>query len=55
MMIDSHAHLISADTAAYPRRTADGMAPATDTAEPMTVERLLAEMDANSVDHAVLV
>lgn len=55
LMIDSHAHLISADTAAYPRRPASGTVNAADLSAPMTVERLLAEMDANLVDRAVLV
>jgi len=54
-MIDAHAHLISGDTHAYPPAPPGGSLNPADFEEPMTVERLLDEMDAASVAQAVLV
>lgn len=54
-MIDSHAHLISGDTARYPPSPPSGVINDADFEDPMTVERLAGEMDAAGVDKAVLV
>ncbi len=54
-MIDSHAHLISGDTQRYPPAPPGGSVDPADFAAPMTVERLLGEMDAAGVARAVLV
>ena len=54
-MIDTHAHLVTGDTGNYPPAPPSGALNPGDLDDPMTVERLLEEMDANSVDKAVLV
>jgi L-fuconolactonase len=54
-MIDAHAHLIAADPIAYPPAPRNGAAKLEEIANPMTVERLLEEMDRNDVRRAVLV
>jgi L-fuconolactonase len=54
-MIDAHAHLIAADPIAYPPAPRNGAAKLEEIANPMTVERLLEEMDRNGVQRAVLV
>lgn len=54
-MIDTHAHLVTGDTTAYPPAPPSGSLNPGDLDDPMTVERLIGEMDANGVDRAVLV
>ncbi len=54
-MIDTHAHLVTGDVANYPPSPPSGQLAPGDLDDPMTVERLLADMDANGVDKAVLV
>ncbi len=54
-MIDAHAHLISGDTKTYPPAPPSGEINPASFDDPMTVERLLREMDAAQVDKAVLV
>jgi len=54
-MIDAHAHLISGDTERYPPAPPSGTINPTDFENPMTVERLLREMDATGVERALLV
>ncbi|MCW3838317.1 amidohydrolase family protein [Sphingomonas canadensis] len=54
-MIDTHAHLVTGDTAAYPPSPPSGALNPGDLDDPMTVERLLGEMDASGVEKAVLV
>lgn len=54
-MIDTHAHLVTGDTANYPPAPPSGQLNPGDLADPMTVERLLADMDATGVAKAVLV
>lgn len=54
-MIDTHAHLVTGDTAAYPPSPPSGALNPGDLDNPMTVERLINEMDANGVGKAVLV
>ncbi len=54
-MIDSHAHLVTGDIAHYPPAPPSGALNPGDLDDPMTVERLVGEMDAHSVSHAVLV
>lgn len=54
-MIDTHAHLVTGDTANYPPSPPSGELNPGDLDDPMTVERLLGEMDAAGVDKAVLV
>lgn len=54
-MIDTHAHLVTGDTASYPPSPPGGTLNPGDLDNPMTVELLLAGMDANGVDKAVLV
>lgn len=54
-MIDSHAHLVTGDTAAYPPAPPSGEFNGAELDNPMTVGRLLEEMDANGVEKAVLV
>lgn len=54
-LIDTHAHLVTGDTAAYPPSPPSGALNPGDLDDPMPVERLLAEMDATGVDKAVLV
>lgn len=54
-MIDTHAHLLTADTTAYPPSPPSGALNPGDLDDPMTVERLLCEMDACQVERAVLV
>lgn len=54
-MIDTHAHLVTGDTRAYPPSPPSGALNEGDLDDPMTVERLLGEMDATGVDQAVLV
>ncbi len=55
LVIDTHAHLVTGDRQAYPPAPPGGTVNEADFAEPMTVERLLCEMDANGVEKAVLV
>lgn len=55
MMIDTHAHLVTGDARAYPPSPPSGTLNPGDLDDPMTVERLLGEMDAAGVDKAVLV
>lgn len=55
LLIDTHAHLVTGDTKAYPPAPPSGEFNPGDLDDPMTVERLLGEMDANGVDKAVLV
>lgn len=54
-MIDTHAHLVTGDTAAYPPSPPGGMLKLDDLHNPMTVEQLISEMDRNGVSKAVLV
>jgi predicted TIM-barrel fold metal-dependent hydrolase len=54
-MIDTHAHLVTGDTGAYPPSPPSGAINPGDLDDPMTVERLIGEMDATGVDKAVLV
>lgn len=54
-MIDTHAHLVTGDTVNYPPSPPSGVFKPEELQDPMTVERLLEEMDANGVDKAVLV
>ncbi|MBO9604249.1 MAG: amidohydrolase [Novosphingobium sp.] len=54
-MIDTHAHLLTGDTKAYPPSPPSGSYDPADLENAMTVERLLEEMDATGVDRAVLV
>lgn len=54
-MIDTHAHLLTGDTAAYPPSPPSGEFNPADLDDAMTVERLLEEMDATGVDKAALV
>jgi L-fuconolactonase len=54
-MIDSHAHLISDDAMRYPPAPPSGEVKPEELANPMTLKRLLGEMDQNGVSHAVLV
>jgi len=54
-MLDAHAHLISGDLDRYPPAPVDGELDPAIFQNPMTVERLLAEMDATGVDQALLV
>lgn len=54
-MIDTHAHLVTGDTQAYPPSPPSGALNPGDLDDPMTVERLIGEMDAAGVDRAVLV
>lgn len=54
-MIDAHAHLITGDMTAYPPAPPSGVLDTDTFANPMPVERLLAEMDDSSVDKAILV
>jgi len=55
VIIDTHAHLIAADSAAYPPAPPNGIVKPEELENPLTVERLLAEMDRNGVARAVLV
>ncbi|MEO0030876.1 MAG: hypothetical protein RIS94_634 [Pseudomonadota bacterium] len=54
-LIDTHAHLVTGDIAAYPTSPPSGALNPGDLDNPMPVERLLAEMDASGVEKAVLV
>lgn len=54
-MIDTHAHLVTGDTQAYPPSPPSGSFNPGDLDDPMTIERLLGEMDGAGVDQAVLV
>jgi L-fuconolactonase len=54
-MIDSHAHLVTPDTQAYPPAPVGGALDVGAFDDAMTVERLIEEMDANGVAMAVLV
>ncbi len=54
-MIDTHAHLVTGDTQNYPVSPPSGELNPGDLDDPMTVERLIGEMDQNGVDKAVLV
>lgn len=54
-MIDAHAHLISNDTINYPPAPPGGTVNPADFENPMTVERLLSDMDGAGVTHAALV
>ncbi len=54
-LIDTHAHLVTGDTQNYPPNPPSGALNPGDLDDPMTVERLLGEMDQNGVDKAVLV
>ncbi len=54
-MIDTHAHLVTGDTAAYPPAPPSGKLISRELDDPMSVERLLEEMDASGVAQAVLV
>lgn len=54
-MIDTHAHLVTADVRHYPPSPPSGALNPGDLDSPMTVETLLEEMDATGVDKAVLV
>ena len=49
MYFDSHAHLVSADQAAYPPNPVSGKLTPGEFDDPMTVERLIAAMDAEGV------
>ncbi|MEO9132532.1 MAG: amidohydrolase family protein [Sphingomonas sp.] len=54
-MIDTHAHLVTGDTEAYPPSPPGGVLKPEHMNDPITVERLLDEMDASGIDKAVLV
>ncbi len=54
-MIDSHAHVASDDPAKYPPAPPSGQLKPGELDDPLTVERLLAEMDKAGVEKAVLV
>ena len=54
-MIDTHAHLVTGDTDRYPPQPPSGAINPGDLDNPTTVERLIDDMDASGVDHAVLV
>jgi len=54
-MIDTHAHLVTDDVKNYPPSPPSGSLNPVDLDNPMTVERLLEEMDGAGVDKAVLV
>lgn len=54
-MIDSHAHLLTADTEKYPPSPPSGELKPGEMDDPMTLERLMADMDKAGVDKAVLV
>lgn len=54
-MIDTHAHLVTGDTENYPPSPPSGELNPGDLDDPMTIERLLAEMNAAGVEKAVLV
>lgn len=54
-MIDTHAHLVTGDVERYPPSPPSGRLNPGDLDNPMSLERLLAEMDAQQVDKAVLV
>jgi L-fuconolactonase len=55
MLFDCHAHLIADDPRRYPPAPLSGQLRPDDLENPMTAERLLREMDANSVERAVVV
>lgn len=54
-MIDTHAHLVTGDSANYPPAPPSGQLNPGDLDDPMTVERLLSDMDEAGVSRAVLV
>jgi len=54
-MYDSHAHIISGDQAGFPPLNADDPAVAAKLGAPFTAEKLLAAMDAEGVDKALVV
>lgn len=54
-VFDSHAHLITADTQAYPPSPMHGKMRAIDWTEPFDADRLIAEMDASGVTRACAV
>lgn len=54
-MIDTHAHLVTSDTQSYPPSPPSGELKPGELDNGTTVERLLAEMDENGVEKAVLV
>lgn len=54
-MIDSHAHLISADVAQYPPAPLSGTLEDGALDDPVTAERLIALLDANGVERALAV
>ncbi|MBX6748705.1 MAG: amidohydrolase [Micromonosporaceae bacterium] len=54
-IIDIHPHVIAADTARYPLAPLGGTVSGWAASRPVTTEQLLALMDANGVDKAVLV
>ena len=55
MIVDSHAHLIASDATRYPPAAPSATLAAGELDNPMTVELLLADMDRQGVDRAVLV
>lgn len=55
LVVDSHAHVMSADRARYPTRPLEPEVEARCFADPMTAERLLADMDEAGVGAALLV
>lgn len=55
LMMDSHAHIISDDADRYPPSPPSGKLDPAALASPMTIDRLIAEMDATGVAQAVIV
>lgn len=53
--LDCHAHVVSDDTGRYPIAPLSGTVRAGDLEDPVTAERLLALLDANDVERAVIV
>lgn len=54
-LFDSHAHLVADDPQRYPLAPIGGVAGPADLSDPITAERLLAELEQTRVTHAVLV
>lgn len=54
-LFDAHAHIVADDAAAYPPSPISGRVREGALDDPMTVERLLVEMDTHGVDRAALV
>ena len=54
-MLDSHAHVVSDDLTRYPAAPAGETLKPGDLDDPMTIERLVGDMDASGVERAILV